>query len=242
MDSCASYSSTPYHNLLHDVAHQEAGFIGHGNAGSTFMKEVGSIGFLKKVWLNEDGNSNILPLSELIKMCCINFNSEKSDQFTVNRKKGSVELHNNEAGMPYIDLNKSDERAALCFVETISERYKGYTHQEVKNACAATRAQAMIGHPPDREFRNMVSKHAIPNCLITVKSVDNARSIFGPNLAGVRGRTTRKKLDHVHVNYKFIPQSIVKRYQAAKLAVDVMFVDLLPFLVSVTQGINLTTA
>ena len=70
------------------------------------MKEVGSIGSLKKVWLNEDSIANILPFSELIKMCCVTFNSDKSDWFTMRTKKGPVELQNNEAGMLYIDLTQ----------------------------------------------------------------------------------------------------------------------------------------
>jgi hypothetical protein len=45
--------------------------------------------------------------------------------------------------MPYIDLERADQRAALCFVQTIRERYEGYTHREVKDARAASRAQAV---------------------------------------------------------------------------------------------------
>ena len=44
VDSCASYYSTPYRDLLEGVAPQGSGLIGHRNAGSTFMKEAGSIG------------------------------------------------------------------------------------------------------------------------------------------------------------------------------------------------------
>jgi hypothetical protein len=39
------------------------------------MKEAGSIGSLKQVWLNEEGIANILPLSELIEMCRVTFDS-----------------------------------------------------------------------------------------------------------------------------------------------------------------------
>jgi hypothetical protein len=135
VDSCVSYSSTPYRKLLDDLHSHDTGLIGHGNAGSTYMKEAGSIGSLKQVWLNEEGIANILPLSELIKMCRVTFDSACSDRFTVHMKAGPVELCNNEAGMPpYIDLERADQRAALCFVQTIRKRYEGYTHREVKDA------------------------------------------------------------------------------------------------------------
>jgi hypothetical protein len=122
VDSCASYCSTPYRGLLKDIAPQGTGLIGHGNAGSKFMKEAGSIGALDKVWVNEEGITNIIPLSELIKICRVTFHSGTSDRFTVHTKEGPVELCNNEAGMPYIDLEKAEERAALCFVQTMRER------------------------------------------------------------------------------------------------------------------------
>jgi hypothetical protein len=88
----------------------------------------------------------------------------------------------------------------------------------------------------------MVSKCLIPNCPVTVKSFDESKSIFGPDLAGVRGRITRSKPAHVHVEYLTIPRSIVNGYQEVILSVDVMFVDEVPFLVSVSRGINLITA
>jgi hypothetical protein len=99
--------------------------------------------------------------------------------------------------MPYIDLNKSVECTALCFVQTIRERYEGFTKREMTKAQEASRAQAMIGHVPDREFRKMVSRNHMPSCPITVQSFDNSKTIFGPDLTGVRGRTTRSKLAHV---------------------------------------------
>jgi hypothetical protein len=109
VDSCASYCSTPYRDLLKNIIPQDTGLIGYGNAGSTYMKEAGSIGNLNKVWLNEEGIANTLPLSELIKTCRVTFDSAVSDRFTIHTKEGRVELCNNEAGTPYINLERADQ-------------------------------------------------------------------------------------------------------------------------------------
>jgi hypothetical protein len=183
-----------------------------------------------------------LPFAELIKIVKVTFDSSKSDRFVVHTKEGPVELMNNEAGMPYIDMEKCEERAALCFVQTIRERYEGYTKREVMAARSAREAQAMMGHPTDREFRNMVRTNMIQNCPITVEAVDHSNKLFGPDLAGVRGRTVREKQAHVHVKYEQIPRSIMERFQNVAIAVDVMFVEGVPFLVSVARGINLITS
>jgi hypothetical protein len=155
VDTCASYASTPYPELLDEIKKQTVGLLGHGNAGSTFMGESGKLEGLKDVWINQDGIANIVPFSVLIKICRVTFDSDEGDQFVVHTKEGPVRLKNNEVGMPYIDLEDTSERAALCFVQTVRERYEGFTRREVQEARAAREAQAMIGHPTDREFRNM---------------------------------------------------------------------------------------
>ena len=242
VDTCASYASSPYPELLESIEKQKRGLMGHGNAGSTFMGESGSLGKVKNVWVNKGGIANILPFSELIKICRVTFDSDKSDQFVVHTEEGPVSLRNNEVGMPYIDLEKSDERAALCFVQTVRDRYEGFTKREVKEAMAARETQAMIGHPPDRAFKDMVRDNMIPDCPVTLTAIDNANKIWGPNLAGLRGRRTRKKPDHVAIEYTNIPQSIVDRFKHVILSADVMFVNGVPFVVSASRGINLLTA
>ena len=48
IDTCATYASTPYPELLTNINTGRKGLIGHGNAGSTFMKETGDLSKLKK--------------------------------------------------------------------------------------------------------------------------------------------------------------------------------------------------
>jgi hypothetical protein len=240
VDTCASYASTPYPEILTSVERKSRGLVGHGNAGSTVMGESGTLGGLKNVWVNQGGIANILPFSQLIKMCRVTFDSEHGDHFVVHTEDGPVSLKNNEVGMPYIDLEKSEERAAICLIQTIRERYEGFTRREIEDAKAAREAQAMIGGPPDREFQHLVRTN--PMLPITPLAVEHSNKLFGPDLAGVRGRTVRKRPEHVHIEYMDIPRSIVDRYPAVVLAVDVMFVDGIPFLVSVSRAINLITA
>jgi hypothetical protein len=70
----------------------------------------------------------------------------------------------------------------------------------------------------------MVCDGMISNCPVTVNAVKNAHQIFGPDLAGIRGRTVRRP-----------PESVTTDY------VDIMFVNGVPFLVSVARGLNLVT-
>jgi hypothetical protein len=99
----------------------------------------------------------------------------------------------------------------------------------------------MVGHPTDRDFLGMVRANMILNCPISDKAVVNANRIFGPDLAGVRGRTVRKTPVPVTTDYVQIPRGILERHRLVVLAVDVMFVNRVPFLVRVARGLNFIT-
>jgi hypothetical protein len=88
----------------------------------------------------------------------------------------------------------------------------------------------------------MVRANMILNCPIKDTAVINANHIFGPDLAGVRGRTVRETPAPVTTNYVQIPREILERHRLVVLAVDVMFVNGVPFLVRVARGLNFITA
>jgi hypothetical protein len=81
----------------------------------------------------------------------------------------------------------------------------------------------------------------ITNCPITVSAAENANLIFGPDLAGVRGRTVRRPPDAVRTDYVQLPRVILEHYWVAVLTADIMFVNKVPFLVSQSRGLNLLT-
>ncbi len=90
-----------------------------------------------------------------------------------------------------------------------------------------------MGHPTDKEFVGLVRAKMIPNCDVTESAVKNALTSFGPDLAGVKGRTVRRPPEQVLMECIKIPWLVLDRFQRVMLAVDVMFVNTVPFLVSV---------
>ena len=251
IDTCASYSSTPYPELLLNLKKQARGLIGHSNAESFGMDSSSLLRALEQVWLNKDGVMTIIPLKQLEKLCPVVYNSTRNKgAFICRTKDGKVVLTNNGKGMPYLDLREFEAeavlsfapKAALSFVQTVRGNMEGFTKGEVKEAQKAREAQAMLRHLADRNFLGMVRGGMISNCPVTVNTVNNAHQIFGPDLAGIRGRTVRRPPESVTTNYVQIPRVILERHQLVTLAVDVMFVNGVPFLVSVARGLNLVTA
>jgi hypothetical protein len=111
-------------------------------------------------------------------------------------------------GVPYLDVRDAEAEVALSFiqttigaveaamvapawavsfVQTVHGNMEGYTQREVEDSRATREAQAMLGHPTDRNFLGMVRSGMILNCPVNPSAVQNANRIFGPDLAGVRG-------------------------------------------------------
>ena len=244
-------SSTPYPELLLNLKKQARGLIGHSNAGSCGMDSSGSLGALEQVWLNEGGVATIIPLKQLEKLCPVVYDSTRNGgAFVCRTKDDDVVLKNNGKGMPYLDLREFEAEAvlsfapeaAMSFVQTVRGNMERFTKYEAEEVQKAREVQAMLGHPTDRDFLGMVRGGMISKCPVTANAVNNAHQIFGPDLAGIRGRTERRPPESVTTDYVQIPRVIRERHQLVTLAVDVMFVNGVPFLVSVARGLNLVTA
>ncbi len=77
-------------------------------------------------------------------------------------------------------------------VQTVCSNYEGHTKRDVLQAKEARRAQAMIGNPSEGDFKGMVSGNLIKNYPVTTTDITNARKIFGPDLASIRGKTVQR--------------------------------------------------
>jgi hypothetical protein len=99
----------------------------------------------------------------------------------------------------------------------------------------------MIANPTEREFVGMVREQLLTNCPVTLRDVDNANRIFGPDVANLRGKVTTTELGCVQVKYVQIPWDFVQLHKYVTLVADVMFVNGLPSLVTSSQGLSLVT-
>ena len=88
--------------------------------------------------------------------------------------QGDIFIKNNSKGMPYLDIQEPKTKATLSFIQTVWGNMKGYTRCKVQEACVMQEAQAMLGHPTDREFLGMIRSGMILNCPVTPTAVQNA--------------------------------------------------------------------
>ena len=119
---------------------------------------------------------------------------------------------------------------------------ESFTKHKVKGANLARKTQAILGHPTSRELSKVVSiNFGVTNCPVNPIDVANADVIYGPNLGGVRAKTVRHKPERVHGETLSIPNDFYQLHRFVTLTADVMFVNGISFLTTLSRKIKLRT-
>ena len=126
-------------------------------------------------------------------------------------------------------------------IETDRNNFEGYTKKQVENAILARKMQAMVARTPEEKFKDMVRHKILSNCRIKVDDITNAHAIFGPNRSILKGATVRQKPDRVDTKYTQIPRDFYELHKFFTLAADVMFVNDVKCLVTLSRDIRLFT-
>jgi hypothetical protein len=100
----------------------------------------------------------------------------------------------------------------------------------------------MVGYPSPKDFRNMVRSNMIPNYPVTHSDVKASNNIFGPDIASLKVKTARVTPSPVTTQYVSIPPEIIELNKDVALTDDVMFVNKLPFMISMARKIKFTTS
>ena len=77
----------------------------------------------------------------------------------------------------------------------------------------------------------------IPNCPITKQDILRAE-----DMGSVKGKTTRTIQDHVQINFDDLPREIMEKHGDVTLAIDVMFINRIPFVITTSRNIHFGTA
>ena len=81
----------------------------------------------------------------------------------------------------------------------------------------------------------------IVNCPVIFSDVKNAKLIFGPDITSLKGEPVRRKPASVVTDYVENPREIFESCKELEVSTDVMFINKLPFLVSMSRRLKFTT-
>jgi hypothetical protein len=123
---------------------------------------------------------------------------------------------------------------------TVKENKDGLTDRNCDLVKKARKSLTLVGYPSPKDFKNMVRSNMINNCPVASTDINNAEKMFEPDLATLKGKTARRTPPPVMTDY--IPQEIIDLNRNLTTTIDIMIVNGLPFLISISHKVKLTTA
>jgi hypothetical protein len=252
LDGCSTVTAFKSKKYLENMRTANRGVRINCNVCAMRTNQMGDYESIS-AWYIPGGIANIFSMNELEKKYRNTYDSW--EDYEVHSASGTVKFYKNENGLPYIDLEElSEEAAALLMqtgskeaanilVQTVCQNYEGYTEQEILEANESRLAMGMIESPTERNFKGTVRSHMINNCPVSTVAISNARAIFGPDLASVRGITVRRITPKLVVgDYVSVPRSIAEHNKNGDTGSGRFFVDGIAFLKTVPRQIKFITA
>jgi hypothetical protein len=106
----------------------------------------------------------------------------------------------------------------------------------------AREIQKRIGRPSTRAFIKIVENKLLPNCPITRDDIIAAEHIFGPDVGSLKGKTVHRAPERVHATMNNLPPVLMSRYRDVALSGDIMFVNRIPFFMTIARNIRFATS
>ena len=128
-------------------------------------------------------------------------------------------------------------------IDTIEKSEARFSKRDIHRAKRARIMQYVSGHPSTNTMIYSASTNGIKNSPITKRDVLLAIDMLGNSEHAMAGKTTRTQPDAVNAEEQLVelPPTIINHYRNVELSVDVMHVNRLNFLGSLSKNIHYST-
>lgn len=129
-------------------------------------------------------------------------------------------------------------------LSTVAEQQKKmFTNGDVAAADADWAFYRKIGRPGEVTFQTILRRGQIHNCPVTPDDARRALIIYGPDVAVLKGKTTRSSAAPRVPTFMTVPlpAPIIKFYRKVTLCVNFLFVQGLPFFSTISCNLGYRT-
>ena len=141
----------------------------------------------------------------------------------------------------YSQDNNIPQGEAWVFLTTVKANREKYTRRAYSGALKARRLQNIIMFPGARQFESIIANNHLPNADVTREDIKAADDIFGANIGSLNGKTVSRPGHPVSGTSTPVPRDILQTHKRVTLSVDIMFVNSVPFLLTISRNIRFGT-
>jgi hypothetical protein len=123
------------------------------------------------------------------------------------------------------------------FLNTVSDKKELYTKREQKAAIRARKTQNIMMFPSTRQYIDIADKQLLRNNPVERADIKAAEDIYGPNVGSLKGKTVTHKSIPVDGRLAGVPPAIKQRLQSIVISLDIMYINSIPFLVTISRGL-----
>jgi hypothetical protein len=252
-DSASSIHIFRNRHLLRNIREVEDTMMVHTNNNCNGTNLMGEFPGFNDVWFDENGIANVLSM-KLTQDAgyLVDYSTLRGRYFTVTHPETheQVVFVESPTGLYYNDISQSSPSLLLNMlngvspdkVVTVADKIKNYSKADYMRALAARRLQVTLNRPSTRDLISYLNHNQIPHTTVTSHDVMAAEDIFGPDEGSLRGKTTRTKTGNVPIVRSPVPEDFLSRYRTVTLCMDVMFVNTIPFLMTISEHLCFGTA
>eukprot|EP00536_Pseudo-nitzschia_multiseries_P012709 jgi/Psemu1/32890/gm1.32890_g len=181
------------------------------------------------VWFYADGLANVLSLALVI-----------DNALYVHKDGGTRRFKRSTCNLYYCDMR--EHNGTVLALDTVEGKANSYSALDCSRAKKARDMQEILGFPTTQELVKMIDNNIIKDCPITRRDIKIMTDIYGKHASLLKGKSVRQQAPHTREDITPIPDNIQKAYHDVVLCVDIITVNGMQFLVSISCHIRLRTA
>ena len=243
LDSCSSTNLISTPSLLHNIHEVKTTLHVHCNAGVLSTNQMGYLGtYPDLVWYNPRGVANILSQNNVAQHFQLTMDTQVDNSISLHQVNGNALVFTPTYNGLYCYTLSNEEtiNGIWAMISMVKGNADKYTKHDYHRAIEARCFQNIIMWPGDRELIDMSLQH-LKDCPITRQDIMAATDIFRPNLGSLKGKTVHRPNPHVNTGTAGVPTEILRIHHDIMLAIDIMFINKIPFLVMTSRNLKFGT-
>ena len=215
-----------------------------GHQDSTMLADFPNLG---TVWFNCASIANILSLAEVRKICRVTMDTGVEPALCVHRLDGAVmKFREHPCGL-YVYAASNDSSVGVnkyTMVTTVAAQRELFTRREIAAADLARDLYRKLGRPSEAEFQRLLRANQIRNCPVTPGDAARALEIYGPDIAALKGKSTRTTPAPRVPTFTAVPlpPPVLTHHRNVTLCLDFFFVQGHAFFHTISRDIGFRTA